>query len=973
MLFRMTINAKNHWLFICLWLFTGQVKVIGQEILHQKLTKADGLLSNTIFREVQDSLGNIWMATGFGVSKYNGKTFEHFTAADGLCDNDIISVHKDSKGRIWFLGYNGTSCFWLGGKIYNEQNFPFLKNIKTNYCFINLFEDSKHRLWFGSAGIIVVCNLDLSTTYPKITSHGNYDFFESNNEVISIGKFSFRTHKDSIYQFYNDFPVKLHSFGQHLAQGGILMFTDNYLVWRKEDTAKILLPLSISHKNSKVISVWLSNGKYLWLGGDFGLELYDFKHPERGFQSYFKNTIVTTLFEDKEGSLWVNTIGSGIILIPKWAAEVNYLSAEPITNSNECFAIQKINTNQWVLGLDRGKLAIGKLGEKGDLVILDIKGAPNKTDQLYTLDNKLYACSFSNTQYLEEGNLKQHQLKGNKKYPQLNSIKQITNNDNYIYYTGTHSIFRSNRKFTSEEFQQYYGSNQKKFAIYSSLDNKLYLGVENGLKVLKGNKFIKVPQVSIRVNHIAETPDSALLLATFGSGLLIFKNNKIIRPLQINNLRNGNFGKKARYYKGKIFLLAEDGLHVYTWKDDVLEEIAVEITFFFSGVDIFDLHGSGNEIGLATSKGAFIIPISLFEPITTTPFLTFEKISNPKHVFEVNKPLALPYQEREISFVFTSPNIKSVEALGFRYKLKEDGEWVYTKENKVSFPFLASGDYTFLVQAKLGESAWSKAIQFPFSIATPFWETWWFTAMLFLLVGSLILYFLKLRINAKRKQEIDQEAAKQKLRDLEQQALLTLMNPHFVFNVMNSIQGFINSDDPKNANKYLSSFARLIRMNLDISFKKYISLSEEIDYLNLYVKFEDLRLDGGLNFTLSIKGEEDLAERKVAAMMVQPFIENAIWHGLANLEDKKIVVTFNQLEADLMEVTIEDNGKGIDEKYVHLNLTELQTKAHGMGITFQRLQLINHYRSGKPILQFKHLEPNAIRKGTQARVLLPLN
>lgn len=940
-------------------------KLSAKEILHKRLTKKEGLISNTIYKVVQDSFGNIWMATGFGVSKYNGKTYEHFTSADGLSDNDIISVHKDSKGRIWFFGYRGTACFWLNGVIYNERNFPFLKNIKTNYCFISLFEDSKKRIWLGSYGETLVVNQELTQLFPSLALPGSIDFFENYPNYLS-----FRPN------FEDEKFIKIHSFGQHLSLNAFLMFTKNFLVLRQGKEVKKILRLSEAHRKSKVLSVRLI-GEILWLGGDFGLEQYNIYEIEKGCNKFFQNTFVTTLFDDKEGTLWVNTVGSGILLIPKWAANVSHIYPTKETmNFKGCYSIERFEKKHWALGLDYGRLVLTNQSKEEEQKNIELQNTSYKTDNLYAVDKRLFASYNVNLKYIDSGRFSPKQAlfkDNNKPLKRIGNLKQMTHDSEYLYFTGTHAVFRARRKKTVAEFHIIYNSTQKKFAIYLSMERKLYLGVENGLKALEGNKFVGVPKVTSRVNHIAETPDSALLLATFGEGLLLLKNHGIIRPIQEIFLSRSQFGKKVKFLNGKIFFLAEDGLHVFNWKNNVLKEISLEITDFLRQYEIYDFQGNDSELGLATDKGAFIIPFHLFEPNDVIPSVFIERVNNSSYFYFNKQALLLPYEKREIRFTYSSPNFKGQETFMYRYKIKNDGNWVYTKDNQVSFPFLGSGDYTFSLEAKNGESSWGAAIPISFTVEEPYWEKWWFTTIICLIIGGFLFIVYKRRMILKRQAELKLETEQRKLRDLEQQALLTLMNPHFVFNVMNSIQGFINSKDPRNANQYLSGFAQLIRMNLDISYKKHVFISEEIEYLNLYLKFENLRLGGGLDFSFSIDGEDDLTERKIAAMMVQPLIENAIWHGLSDLENKKIVVNFNQLEADLVEVIVEDNGRGIDEKYIQLSLEEWKTKAHGMGITFQRLQLINHQRRGEAILKFKHLEPNSSRKGTQVRILLPLN
>ena len=174
---------------------------------------------------------------------------------------------------------------------------------------------------------------------------------------------------------------------------------------------------------------------------------------------------------------------------------------------------------------------------------------------------------------------------------------------------------------------------------------------------------------------------------------------------------------------------------------------------------------------------------------------------------------------------------------------------------------------------------------------------------------------------------------------LEQQALQAMMNPHFVFNVMNSIQHYINTKDTSSANKILTGFARLIRKNLDICTKSFISIEEEIEYLSLYLSLEKKRFGEKFNYTITVAGDIDQDETMIPSMILQPYIENAIWHGLMPKEEGgKIEIIIGHIDSGELLIRIIDDGIGIENA---LRDKKDKHESKGMSLTQERINLIN--------------------------------
>ncbi|MBC7915918.1 MAG: histidine kinase, partial [Pyrinomonadaceae bacterium] len=183
--------------------------------------------------------------------------------------------------------------------------------------------------------------------------------------------------------------------------------------------------------------------------------------------------------------------------------------------------------------------------------------------------------------------------------------------------------------------------------------------------------------------------------------------------------------------------------------------------------------------------------------------------------------------------------------------------------------------------------------------------------------------------------------AKTKIIALEQQALQAMMNPHFIFNVMNSIQHFITTKDTVMANQLLTGFARLIRKNLEICNKSYISIEEELAYLTLYLSLEKLRFGNKLNYEITIDPQIDKEETFIPSMLLQPFVENAIWHGIMPRETEgNIWIRLTVQNQNLLYICIEDDGVGIENSYKSKNNDHI---SRGMELTRERITLLNKF------------------------------
>jgi sensor histidine kinase YesM len=230
--------------------------------------------------------------------------------------------------------------------------------------------------------------------------------------------------------------------------------------------------------------------------------------------------------------------------------------------------------------------------------------------------------------------------------------------------------------------------------------------------------------------------------------------------------------------------------------------------------------------------------------------------------------------------------------------------------------FIDHGEYDFEVRATNNSGEWSEISRMQVIILPPFWLTWWFISLVIIASIALLILIFQIRIKAiKQKQENEKLGFKNRLLFLEQQSLNASMNRHFIFNSLNSIQYFINSSNKLAANKYLTSFAKLIRKNLDSSQANnfIVTLKEEIERIELYLSLEKMRFEGKFEYEIDLDENIDTESIEIPSMILQPFVENSIIHGVLPVDRKGKILIRIYLEFGFLVLELTDDGMGIDQ------------------------------------------------------------
>lgn len=323
--------------------------------------------------------------------------------------------------------------------------------------------------------------------------------------------------------------------------------------------------------------------------------------------------------------------------------------------------------------------------------------------------------------------------------------------------------------------------------------------------------------------------------------------------------------------------------------------------------------------------------------------------------------------------VFSEP-----ELVEYAYKLEGyDDQWVHKPEtgNLAVYTGVKPGEYVFKVNAANAYGVWGQPKRIKITIAPPFWQTWWFYLLTGLCIVGILIYLSHLRTKRVRQKERIKSDFEKQLATMELTALRAQMNPHFIFNCLNSIKHLIVTGNTEEATVYLMNFANLIRLVLDHSAKERISLSEELKMTELYVKMEKLRFDDRFSFSLETDPELDLDLVELPPLILQPFVENAIWHGLMHKEGKAKLSIKVEEDDGMLLCIIDDNGIGREKAGELKSKSVTRKKPYGLKLAGNRLQIYNKLKESKVKIDLKIIDKFDVDnkpEGTTILLKIPL-
>jgi ligand-binding sensor domain-containing protein len=1015
------------WAALQIWILCAPKATQGQ-LYYDYYNSQNGLSQNSVYSITQTNDGFMWFGTQEGINRFDGKYFTKVLENYNKQDVNEMDYGEFSK-LINVLFHDSNDWLWVGTakeiSIYNRYKNKFFKPgfIYKNFAIpldanIVQITELNRQIWVLTLNKGLFCYdlnykkmMDVKCENPiskKIIAiqkdiHGNLWFCDSKE----------------VYQQINGTFIAQKKINQAIGNSGIANMTIiNKDLWIINGNRKILLfqigpneigPVKYFSKEfqgkasiSDANTMHQSSKDIMWIGSRSG-GLLKINLQNHQYESLTDNTdrptlntkFVLSFYTDKQNITWVGLSGGVLKFdhkdtkIELWKSQAN---DQKIATDNNILSIYSQNDKDFYMGTMTGGL-------------------------LYlNWDSKEY-------QYYLPTNI-------GSKLSESKNIYEIIGGENNLIWMATWGGLYSFNTLTKQFFEYKDFDDEQTLLLCSIIklkqSNKILLGGYNGglrLFNIDTKRFEKIPDkvpfldsIKLRVRYMKEFEGGNIFMSTETNCLVQYNylQGTFTTYPQFNNL----CGTSRYFYFDSLFLwiATDDGLiqadkknmrvikywttknglsnnYIYTVLPDSFRRIWVSSNAGISMIDYqnnvcrnFTLSDNLQDLEFNTAccytdkknnlwfggiNGLNIVQptITRTNTFSPKPMMTQIEVMNLPYKTDTAIPyigkIVLPYDKNFINFQFQTPNYSQTDKIVYKYLLKGvDTGWIYIgNKNFINYTQLQPGTYTFMVKSNNANNQWSQdAASVVVEIIPPWWRTWWFWTVFILVSVVLLLYVITYRIRRIKKEE----SLKYKIIESEMKSLRSQMNPHFIFNSLNSINGFVIENKTHLASDYLTKFARLIRLILENSKNETITLEKELDTLKLYLLMESLRFEDKFEYHIQIEEGIELEEIFIPPLIIQPFVENAIWHGLLHRTSKgKLEINIFQ-KSNQLSIEVIDDGIGREKSATYKNIKHESRKSYGIEITKQRILSLNKQNTIEIIDLKNGLEPI----GTKVQITL---
>ncbi|OWY24115.1 hypothetical protein C7N43_23680 [Sphingobacteriales bacterium UPWRP_1] len=745
-------------------------------------------------------------------------------------------------------------------------------------------------------------------------------------------------------------------------------------LYNKPDSAwQNLLPNQNSFFLQPVSCTLRENPQTLWIGtwGGGAYRCTNYQTNQLKVQPLLPRKTITAILKDREGNYWFCTLDDGVFLLSH--PNVLTFTTDSGLPANNIYSVKGNSRGSVWAGTGRGSVAQLSVNSN-QWQSFSIGNAANSFNRI----NDIAFDQNNNTWFATDGGLYFMNPQTDWFVLNLTPTTSLAYAQNSLLWVGKYQFPAQINTKTGTEIA-ILPIRQQVNALAVAPDGILWVGTSGGLyRNEKGKNYYlgnKAPLLSKPVNDLCADDINRLWLATADTGVLVKKNNLLLHLTTANGLSSNNCNAIFADDQNRIWVATNNGLNLITLQN--MEANTTSITNFTTADGLAsdfvnDVWVYADSVWVATVNGLTLFPVPNLKPDTAAPppvYLTSFKVWNQPVPLSSN--YRLRYNQNNITIEFTGISYRLGGKLQYLYQLEGLHKgWLQTGIPLVQYPSLPPRNYVFRVVAydKWGRMSRQTASVALF-ISPPYWQTWYFKLVALLLLASGIIGAAYIVVSYYK----DRSELQHRMVESEQMALRTQMNPHFIFNSLNAIQYFITQNDKLSANRYLSVFATLIRKVLNNSQRSYISLEEEIEYLQLYLQIEALRFKDMFGYAITVSPDIVKSETGIPPMLIQPYVENALQHGLLRKTEgnRQLSICFEQPQPDVLLCTVTDNGIG------RTKAKELEGNRNGTGIGTvnprERLALLNRLLR-KPIeVHITDLcAPDKMPSGTEVKITIPV-
>lgn len=913
----------------------------GQNYVLKPYSVTEGLPQSQVYDIIEDHNGQLWFATrGGGVARFNGNDFKVFTTNDGLVNNFVSSLFQDSKQNVWIGTSNGVSQyngirfrnFFLEG-----QNFPVTVSSISEQNG-NLFLGTSNGVYERRNKKFVNITNELDLPGSSVTDV----FFDKFNVLwVTHDKGLSMIDGDSIVHYTGDLIKG--SYPQCIAQsksGEVWCGTYGKGVFRYYGNTQ----KQIESLNGLIVLNILPEGDWLWISTlKNGVLKYNKKNEktirlQHSDQMPTKNCRLT--FKDSWGGYWIGTSGGGVV---KYAlSPIKSFTNENGLKGNYIYALAASSDSGMWVSTGKKKLLKYKNGEfeeygvERNIYSLKIKALFEDSK------NRLWIGTEGEGLMMYENGKSRFFKSG--KHLGSNFIKDVLEDRKGNIWVATSNGITKFSPELKNRFQ--YSSRNKNIhfnrvnSLWEDRGGNIWYGTHGkGLGVIKKKGYevynIKKGLSSNIIRDLTEDRKGNLFIATAGMGIDVIspyaKQKDVINISLENGLSSINIYNVHCDSNNTLWAGSDKGVDKVLNPELPQREVSnYGFAEGFSGVENTfgavdeDLNG---ELWWGTINGLMKSAFVTKEEVVMPPKLSFASVNiyyqniqgtayepNILNWYASNN-LALAYKDNHIGFQLSGADLKQPNGIKYKWRLDGgSGRWTpASKQSEIYLSNLSPGNYIFQAIAVNKNGVESKPLDFYFIVKAPFYFTLWFWCGVLALLVFGIIVFLKTRIQKvkqKAKEVNDRLRLEKEVLEMEQKALRLQMNPHFIFNALNAIQDQIRENNNKNARHSLMKFSKLMRQILEHSMEERITLEQEVALIENYLSIEKLTRDNAFEFSIEVAEGIDDEEEGIPPMLIQPFLENAIIHGIASKGDVGEVKVSFSIQNDALFVEIKDNGVG---------------------------------------------------------------
>lgn len=943
-------------------------------------TIEDGLPSNEVYDVVQDHLGYLWFATDNGVCRYDGYVFKIFNTANGLTDNAVFKFHVDHKNRVWCATSNNVLCYIQNDSVFEYQYNHILADhlpMRAINTSLVVDEDETVHLGFSRTGYY---RIDSSGSLLRYGETNRFRESHTGRVVLRLSPTTLSTfcftdirtgekEPDSTYFKFLDpddlddtssykplykksLPNNETAYGTesslnyatHVGRDSIIAFSySKGIHYIYPDTTFIR---SLGGNDIGI----LATSNSFWLGkrnaGAFEFKLDGATTP---LQHVLPDYSVSSICVDHENGFWFSTLESGIFYTPNISIRSIH-TAKVLSNLNG-FTFGK-NTSELFLSYDNGDVLQVEVNKR----VKTLKKQPSPYAASLQYRNNILSVFTLDSYMLKEGALYD-----------LNPDPHFRMVDGF-YHSKTGVFMGHNLTYFIEVdgTDSSYTPKDCKVIDIAEYKQGMLVAASEGLFFVKHGKVEELPTSQLFPNFGSPTAlttynDIAFIATSNGTiyrlvngKIMPFWNHKITNSIT-SLATNGKWlyvGSKMGIYRTPTFLLSNanatngrqssgsiwDPAYV---QDSIgvindLHAMDLERISLSNGLptnQVLDIRLQDDTLWTTTTRGITAIRLESFSQ-HSYPHLYLDQVKVNDVSITPADTIRLKADQNRLEFIFGGISFKQT-GIVYRYQLVgEDPTPIETGERIARYTSLAPDSYTFTVAASSDGVKFCEVLSCTVIIEPPFWQNTWFLILCFAIIVMLIYLIIRWRIRiASRKDDIQRQ-----LLELRSSALRAQMNPHFTFNALNSIQRLVASNENEKASIYLAEFSGLMRKALNASSQSVISLRDEIDIVKNYLLMEKLRFKEKFEYELEVASTLDLDSINVPPMIMQPFVENAIIHGLLPKKAAgRIMISVQHLNPTQLQIIVEDDGIGYD---VSIRQTKIKS-SKGVEITRSRIELIH--------------------------------